>query len=949
MRGAGVILVVAIGWGLAGPLAVRAAQDEVLFDFGSDYQGWIIQAAQRIGAAGDTTILDHTSFAPESRDQRTEYPALPGTHPPGSGGAFQAGLALNGVNDAADPEHRWTDAVLVQSEDSYTHSQSGWPAGYEHHSDYAGSWTYGHYPIGALAEGGDFVRARVYCPGFTHPLDPVLGSLYTRSGAAGIRVAGGGQNLEHGWNVLRLAVASIADASDLHETGIELSSHHGVWGDMFVDDVTVGDVPYADRLIYMTPDIAYLSQEPDYEARTVSIRYDDGGGATPGVRGFSLVVDYPEGCVAVTGAAQGDFLTGTTYFDWDDDGDRLTLDWAVLGQTDGCTGCGTLATVTFAAADPVADCCADLSFVPVACRFRDPDNDPITNLRLVDGRISHDVTPPADPLPVCASHPSADCYPLADITIEWVDVADADLGSGHCPAGVRGFYLLLDTQADTVVDPVNADWFEPHVPGAGTFSHTYAGVADGTYYLHLVGYDWLWNATAIAHLGPFCVDTAGPGPVAGLDADITAEANLSVDLSWTPPADPDVAGVAIYRLGTAGSAGSTYPEYDDDASWAAPPAWPATRDEAIAAGWTLIGQFTGNAVVDTPAVRDYYYYAAFAYDSSIPANYGGCDAGGRDQALSYWLGDFDSGQTFAYQVDFMDVMILSYSYNEDEGDPHYNPVCDIGPTADWHRKSLPTTDNQIEFEDLIVLSMNYERAAGKQDADAPASTGPAVQAKILSRAAGEELAVSVVLGNCTALKGAAVQLGYGPGVEYLGATGGDLWADARSLFLDAPRPGTVSLDCVALTGAARASGTHAVARFRVADPAADPAAAVWIAGVRARNALNRELGAQVDALSMASAGGRPAATALLGALPNPAARTTTIAYALGREEHVEIDLYDSTGRLAHVLVDATLPPGVYEVRWDGRQADGSTAPAGVYFYRLRAGSYESKRKLMRIH
>jgi hypothetical protein len=950
MRGVRVFLMMAISWGLIGTISAEGAQDENLYDFTTDNQGWILQQAERYdNYTGGTAILDYTPFVPEGRDDLTEYPDFPGTNPPDAEGAFQVGLALRGVYDDANPQHRWFDAVYVQSEDWYTHAQSGWPAGYEQHPDYSGSWTYGHYPIGAVAENGDYIRLRVYCPGFTHVSDPIVGKLYTRSGAGWTWVDSGDQNLERGWNVLRFPVSSLADANDVRELGVKLGSSHGVWGDLFIDDVIVGDEPFAERLIYMTPDMAYISQEPGYETRTVSIYYDDGGGATPGIRGFSLVVDYPQDCVAVTAAAPGDLLGGTTHWEWEDDGDRLTLDWVVLGPTAGCTGFGKLATITFVAADAGSDCCAGISFVPAACRFRDRDNIPITNLYFVDGKVSHDITPPADPAPVCTSHPSSGCYSNPDVVIDWAEVADSDLGPGHCAVGMRGYYLLLDTNPTTAVDASNADWFEPHFPGTGTFSHTYAGVGDGTYYVHLIGYDWLWNKTAVAHVGPICVDTEAPGPVAGLNADVTDEANLSVDLVWTNPSDPDVAGVEIYRMGTAGIAGSTYPEYDDDAAWAAPPAWPATRAQAIADGWTLVGQFTGNATVDPPAVRDFYYYVAFAYDTAVPANYGGGDAGGRDASLAYWLGDFDGAQIFAYQVDFMDVMILSQAYNEGEGDPNYNNICDIGPTVDWGRKSLPTTDNMIEFEDLIILAMNYEYAQGKRDAGEPGPIAPAVQAKLVPRLRGDELTIAVVLAGGAGLKGAAIELGYAPGVEYLGATAGDFWADAESFFLDAPGSDVVSLDCVALSGAGRRSGTHAVARFRVADPAGDFASAVWIARVRARDGANRELGAQIEALPMAVSAERPFTTALCGATPNPASRTTEIAYALGAPARVEIRVYDSTGRLARVLVDETLPAGAYAARWDGLQSDGSVAPAGVYFCRMRAGEFESTRKLMRIN
>jgi len=59
-------------------------------------------------------------------------------------------------------------------------------------------------------------------------------------------------------------------------------------------------------------------------------------------------------------------------------------------------------------------------------------------------------------------------------------------------------------------------------------------------------------------------------------------------------------------------------------------------------------------------------------------------------------------------------------------------------------------------------------------------------------------------------------------------------------------------------------------------------------------------------------------------------------------EFVSLKVFDVLGREIATLVNEVRAPGVYTVRWDT-----SPLSSGVYFYRLRAGSYlESKRMML---
>jgi len=48
------------------------------------------------------------------------------------------------------------------------------------------------------------------------------------------------------------------------------------------------------------------------------------------------------------------------------------------------------------------------------------------------------------------------------------------------------------------------------------------------------------------------------------------------------------------------------------------------------------------------------------------------------------------------------------------------------------------------------------------------------------------------------------------------------------------------------------------------------------------------------------------------------------------------------------LIDGVLPAGEHIIKWDGRNSKGEQLPSGIYFYRLRAGGYETTRKLVLV-
>jgi flagellar hook assembly protein FlgD len=80
--------------------------------------------------------------------------------------------------------------------------------------------------------------------------------------------------------------------------------------------------------------------------------------------------------------------------------------------------------------------------------------------------------------------------------------------------------------------------------------------------------------------------------------------------------------------------------------------------------------------------------------------------------------------------------------------------------------------------------------------------------------------------------------------------------------------------------------------------------------------------------------------------PNPFNPTTTIRFALKRDNPVSLRVYDAAGRLVRTLVDDVLGAGIYDVTWDGTSENGASAASGVYFYRIAAGDFVQNRKMV---
>ncbi|MBZ0268540.1 right-handed parallel beta-helix repeat-containing protein [bacterium] len=447
------------------------------------------------------------------------------------------------------------------------------------------------------------------------------------------------------------------------------------------------------------------------------------------------------------------------------------------------------------------------------------------------------------------------------------------------------------------------------------------------------------------------IDTAAPTAVADLTASQVTLGNDSdgtteITLNFTVPGDAVV--TEVYRKGF-----GDYPEYDDAAG--AVPAVPTDPTDALSNGWVLTSATT-DGDVDETTVRDYYYFVLFTEDAcenvSPPSNM-------TTGTLNYHLGDVSDGSTPGQGdnlVAGVDLSLLGSSYGLTI--PHLSSVnyLDVGPTSTNFVDGLPDTDNEIQFEDLMMFAINHgevSRIPGSPGEMPIENPQLALVVDSTPSAGGTMTARLVLSENARSVKGIHSDVSFDASrLELQSVTQGSLLADqaASVFFKDLPSDGAVVVDAAVMGRdlTVQGSGDVAVLTFRVIASGAAPV--LEDAALRGRD--NRRAGRPVTPVLAETPASQPAAVSvperleLLAARPNPFSKSTDIMFRLPATSAVSVKIYDVTGRHVRTLVNRTLAPGEHRTAWDGRGSDGRPVGSGIYFYTFRADGLSQTHRLV---
>lgn len=85
-----------------------------------------------------------------------------------------------------------------------------------------------------------------------------------------------------------------------------------------------------------------------------------------------------------------------------------------------------------------------------------------------------------------------------------------------------------------------------------------------------------------------------------------------------------------------------------------------------------------------------------------------------------------------------------------------------------------------------------------------------------------------------------------------------------------------------------------------------------------------------------------------GTYPNPFSAQAAISFALPASGHVNVTIYDMSGRAIRTLTDTEMQAAEHSLIWDGLDESGNAVGTGVYFCRLQACGQTVTQKMLRI-
>lgn len=90
----------------------------------------------------------------------------------------------------------------------------------------------------------------------------------------------------------------------------------------------------------------------------------------------------------------------------------------------------------------------------------------------------------------------------------------------------------------------------------------------------------------------------------------------------------------------------------------------------------------------------------------------------------------------------------------------------------------------------------------------------------------------------------------------------------------------------------------------------------------------------------------PEKTFLKGVYPNPFNNKAQIEFSLSRPGHVNISVYDVSGKWIINLTDQNLPAGAHLAKWNGKNHLGLAVPSGSYLLVMKAAGFTASKKIV---
>ncbi len=675
-------------------------------------------------------------------------------------------------------------------------------------------------------------------------------------------------------------------AATQHSSGgfvYDNGTHYPEVGGECAAALTYGD-PWG---VGLTADFTHIAENDGAPYRDeATVTFDLAGGAEA-FRSVTFFVAYDASVLAPTDVTQI-YFPANSYFIADTDANPMEITLTVLGLTDGLSYNGDIFSVGF---DGISDGTPNVDGAVSVSQIvmRDPDNASIYT-EIGDG-VSITVD---DEVPAVSATTDAPFCVNGDFDMSLTLSDNVDLGS-------------VDYRID------GGSWVEittlSGLSGSETFTVPTTGLATGDHTLQFqahdaVGYSYMNTAYS------FHLDIEAPVAATDLAA---MPAFHAVTLSWTAASDHD--GYKLYRHKRDG-----YPYAGGLTAVGTFPGDFTLIDDAIDAGDTSYTDDFGSDSYAARGVYDYVLVAADCAEDNAPA------ATAVVSATNYFLGDWADGDGYSEPYDgfvcMPDLNFLGLAYGD--ASAAANEEMDMAPTSDYSRFGLPGPDGTINFEDLIVLAMNFRGGC----TDSPLLN-------VFNQELAKDQEVNVASG--VELAGAGTVWSLLLDGELLGYTA-SIVCDAQPLYVTSNQGMAMSYATtegfvVDVVGLAELLGEDTVVEIHFADNAQP-----MLDTVDGRNELNESV--MLESTDLGE-GLQPATFNLAQNHPNPFNPTTTISYSLAADGAMRLTLYNALGQVVRVLDEGNRSAGQHQVT-----LDASGLASGVYLYRLEAEGFTAQKKMV---
>jgi hypothetical protein len=443
------------------------------------------------------------------------------------------------------------------------------------------------------------------------------------------------------------------------------------------------------------------------------------------------------------------------------------------------------------------------------------------------------------------------------------------------------------------------------------------------------------NVPVPAHPGPpvyIAVDGTPPAPVSDLAASQVKSGNpvgsdtTGIAVTFTVP--PDASVLEVYRAPY-----GNHPEYDDPPGAGSIPSVPAYPPPLP---WVQTA-ITASGHIDHDSARDFWYYVAFTKDECGNISPASNITGGT---LNYHLGDVSDGVTIGHgdnRITMADISLLGNYYWRALVPGDSVNYLDVGPTTDLSVDARPTTDNLVNFEDLMMFAINFGGLHLMASPPQQSLEYPRLE-MLLDHESGQDddviIARLVLKRNHKSVKGIHAAVNFdGGGLRLLDVSRGSLLSTQSSpvFFIHQDVNSEVQIDMAGLGEgeAIRGSGEVAVLRFQMED-VAPGSPRLSCADLRGLDNQRLKLSLRGVADNLVVDKDPSADRITISSSPNPFSRVTDIHFSLPVAGGVSLDIYDVKGQMVRTLVDEVVPAGRHTVSWDGRTNDKRRLAPGTY-------------------